>query len=106
MQTYLPRNLNTNVRYEKIKLKVDLRRALNSLTCSPLIESSIPQMPQVLRDARELRDACHGSDGKGDRNDAKTKSSRKEPDTARSIQSLFAETARVKRAIKMFKKGA
>ena len=51
MATYEPRNLDTNVRYEKMKLKVDLRRVLNSLPVAPLTESPVLEMPKVLREA-------------------------------------------------------
>lgn len=106
MQTYQPRNLNTNVRYEKIKLKVDLRRVLNSLPVAPLIESPVLQMPQVLKDA--LKNQV-GDAKMNEKNEFNARSHRKEsgginlPAPKKSIRSFFAETARVKKVIRMFK---
>jgi len=101
MQTYQPRNLTTNVQYESIKMKVDLRRVLNSLPVAELHENPVIQQPQVLKDAKAL-----------EAQEFKNKAQRKESNgfslidqPKKSIRSLFAETARVKKVINMFKKG-
>merc|ERR550519_496742 len=102
MATYEPRNLTTNVQYEKIKMKVDLRRVLNSLPVVELHENPTMQQPQVLKEQMKVNEAQDSFRAKAQRKES-TGGALIQP--KKSIRSLFAETARVKKVINMFKKG-
>lgn len=102
MATYEPRNLTTNVQYEKIKMKVDLRRVLNSLPVVELHENPTMQQPQVLKEQMKVNEVQESFRAKAQRKES-TGIGLMQP--KKSIRSLFAETARVKKVINMFKKG-